>query len=204
MKMENKKDLNVIILGDNRVGKSSILQIIKQGESIENNNSSINKNNFIIKKKYERKKIEILLHFKDVENQITPQYIRDSHIVLLVFCDIKSLDYLRNSLHIYYKNNSNIFNPRFILVGNKCDTFGNDKDEIMKKGQEFAEEINAQFLTCSTTSLDNKDNIERYITTEAKNYIDEEEKSNNYINNERTVSITLNQQNHTKKFKCNC
>ena len=194
MKMENKKDLNVIILGDNRVGKSSILQIIKQGESIENNNSSINKNNFIIKKKYERKKIEILLHFKDVENQITPQYIRDSHIVLLVFCDIKSLDYLRNSLHIYYKNNSNIFNPRFILVGNKCDTFGNDKDEIMKKGQEFAEEINAQFLTCSTTSLDNKDNIERYITTEAKNY----------INNERTVSITLNQQNHKKKFKCNC
>ena len=204
MKMENKKDLNVIILGDNRVGKSSILQIIKQGESIENNNSSINKNNFIIKKKYERKKIEILLHFKDVENQITPQYIRDSHIVLLVFCDIKSLDYLRNSLHIYYKNNSNIFNPRFILVGNKCDTFGNDKDEIMKKGQEFAEEINAQFLTCSTTSLDNKDNIERYITTEAKNYIDEEEKNKNYINNERTVSITLNQQNHTKKFKCNC
>ena len=204
MKMENKKDLNVIILGDNRVGKSSILQIIKQGESIENNNSSINKNNFIIKKKYERKKIEILLHFKDVENQITPQYIRDSHIVLLVFCDIKSLDYLRNSLHMYYKNNSNIFNPRFILVGNKCDTFGNDKDEIMKKGQEFAEEINAQFLTCSTTSLDNKDNIERYITTEAKNYIDEEEKNKNYINNERTVSITLNQQNHTKKFKCNC
>ena len=204
MKMENKKDLNVIILGDNRVGKSSILQIIKQGESIENNNSSINKNNFIIKKKYERKKIEILLHFKDVENQITPQYIRDSHIVLLVFCDIKSLDYLRNSLHIYYKNNSNIFNPRFILVGNKCDTFGNDKDEIMKKGQEFAEEINAQFLTCSTTSLDNKDNIERYITTEAKNYIDEEEKNKNYINNERTVSITLNQQNHKKKFKCNC
>ena len=204
MKMENKKDLNVIILGDKRVGKSSILQIIKQGESIENNNSSINKNNFIIKKKYERKKIEILLHFKDVENQITPQYIRDSHIVLLVFCDIKSLDYLRNSLHIYYKNNSNIFNPRFILVGNKCDTFGNDKDEIMKKGQEFAEEINAQFLTCSTTSLDNKDNIERYITTEAKNYIDEEEKNKNYINNERTVSITLNQQNHKKKFKCNC
>ena len=204
MKMENKKDLNVIILGDNRVGKSSILQIIKQGESIENNNSSINKNNFIIKKKYERKKIEILLHFKDVENQITPQYIRDSHIVLLVFCDIKSLDYLRNSLHIYYKNNSNIFNPRFILVGNKCDTFGNDKDEIMKKGQEFAEEINAQFLTCSTTSLDNKDNIERYNTTEAKNYIDEEEKNKNYINNERTGSITLNQQNHTKKFKCNC
>ena len=204
MKMENKKDLNVIILGDNRVGKSSILQIIKQGESIENNNSSINKNNFIIKKKYERKKIEILLHFKDVENQITPQYIRDSHIVLLVFCDIKSLDYLRNSLHIYYKNNSNIFNPRFILVGNKCDTFGNDKDEIMKKGQEFAEEINAQFLTCSTTSLDNKDNIERYITTEAKNYIDEEEKNKNYIDNDRTGSITLNQQNHTKKFKCNC
>ena len=204
MKMENKKDLNVIILGDNRVGKSSILQIIKQGESIENNNSSINKNNFIIKKKYERKKIEILLHFKDAENQITPQYIRDSHIVLLVFCDIKSLDYLRNSLHIYYKNNTNIFNPRFILVGNKCDTFGNDKDEIMKKGQEFAEEINAQFLTCSTTSLDNKDNIERYITTEAKNYIDEEEKNKNYINNERTVSITLNQQNHTKKLKCNC
>ena len=204
MKMENKKDLNVIILGDKRVGKSSILQIIKQGESIENNNSWINKNNFIIKKKYERKKIEILLHFKDVENQITPQYIRDSHIVLLVFCDIKSLDYLRNSLHIYYKNNSNIFNPRFILVGNKCDTFGNDKDEIMKKGQEFAEEINAQFLTCSTTSLDNKDNIERYITTEAKNYIDEEEKNKNYINNERTGSITLNQQNHTKKFKCSC
>ena len=180
---EEKINLNVIILGDKGVGKSSIIQIIKNGEIKEHSNDlKDNNGNFILKRKYEKKKKIILLHLKEPEYQqilgdnIPIQYYRDSHIVLLVFCDIKTLNHLKNNLYTYYIDNVDNENSRFILIGNKSDTFGDDKKEIEKQGNKFAEEIDAQFLMCSTNSEDNKDNLDRYITTEAKRYIDEEEK----------------------------
>ena len=212
MKMENKKDLNVIILGDNDVGKSSLVQIIKNGKSKENDNSLVDKNeNFIIKAKYEKEKKVILLHLKEPEHQkiydgnIPKQYILDSHIVLLVFCDIKTLNSIKDSWYKSYKEKANIKNSRFILIGNKSDTFGDDKKEIEKQGNKFAEEIDAQFLMCSTNSEDNKDNLDRYITTEAKRYIDNEEKNKNDDNIQKSENITIgthDNQNNRRRFRC--
>ena len=104
------------------------------------------------------------------------QYIRDSHVVLFVFCDIKTLNKIKERWVKFYKEKANEDNSRFILVGNKSDIFGDDRDEIIKQGTLFAEELNAHFITCSAKSADNMDNLDRYITTEAKRFIDEEEK----------------------------
>ena len=64
-----------------------------------------------------------------------------------------------------------------ILIGNKSDTYGNidKREEIIKQGQIFSEEIDATFLTCSAKSNDNFDIIEKYIVTEAKRVIDKED-----------------------------
>ena len=87
-----------------------------------------------------------------------------------------TLDDIINRWYSFYQENTNIDNSRFILVGNKSDLFGNKRDEIINQGNQFAEEIDALFLTCSAKSADNMDNLERYILTESKRFIDDEEK----------------------------
>ena len=202
-------NLNVIILGDNDVGKSSLVQILKNEKSKDDNNLVDKNGNFIIKAKYEKENKILLLHLKEPEHQkiydgnIPKQYILNSHIVLLVFSNIKTLKKLQDKLYKFYKENANIENSRFILIGNKSDTFGNEKDEIMKQGNKFAEEIDAIFLTCSAKSLDNIDNLERFIITEAKRFISEGKKNKNNINENATISISSeNYPNRRKKRKC--
>ena len=205
---EEKINLNVIILGDKGVGKSSIIQIIKNGEIKEHSNDlKDNNGNFILKRKYEKKKKIILLHLKEPEYQqilgdnIPIQYYRDSHIVLLVFSDIETLNSLKERWYTFYKAHANIENSKFILIGNKSDIFGNEKEEIIRQGQEFADEINAHFITCSAKSKDNMDNLEKFIILEAKNYIDDNEKLEN---NEKSFSLNQTKSDNKDDSKCTC
>ena len=136
------------------------------------------------------------------QNSIPVQYIRNSHIVLLVFSDIDSLNNLKDRWYSFFKQYANIDNSRFILVGNKSDIFGNEKEEILREGQKFAEEINAHFITCSAKSEDNMNNLERFITSEAKNFIDQAEEILREINENKKLS--LNENNQDKKNDCKC
>ena len=198
------KTLNVITLGDSFVGKTSIIQRIKDDKFNETVQATIYLDHFCIERKYEKKNLIINLLFKDTAGQEKYQkepiqYIRDSHIVLLVFCDIKTLNTIRDRWYHFYKEKANIENSRFILIGNKSDIFGNNREEIIRQGQEFADEINAHFITCSAKSSDNMDNVDRYITTEAKRYIDDEEKYNK-VQEDKSFSI----KNMSKKEKKGC
>ena len=139
--MEKEKKLNLIILGDKGVGKTSIFNIIKEralNEGINDINDLNDVDCFIIKKKYERRNITISLNIKDIKNQenfngkLPAQYIRDSHIVLLVCSDIETLNSIKENWYKYYKDNTNIENSRFILIGNKSDIFGDKSDELIK------------------------------------------------------------------------
>ena len=94
----------------------------------------------------------------------------------MVFSNIETLNVIKERWYKHYKENTNIDNARFILVGNKSDIFGEMREEIVKQGEKFSEEIDALFVTCSAKIKDNLDNVERYITTEAKRYIENEEK----------------------------
>ena len=57
--------------------------------------------------------------------------------------------------------------------------------------------MHAHFMTCSAKCSDNMDNLERYIITEAKRFIDEEEKNKNVL--PRKSSIVLNKKEVNKE-----
>ena len=196
-----KKEINVVILGDKGVGKTSIFNILKGGTTNEKENNNINDmESFNIKRKYEKKNIIISLNINDVKNINNYKGNIHSNIILLVFCNIKTLNYIKEK-YILYNEKLNTNNIRYILIGNKIDEFGDKKDEIIKEGQKFGEEIDAHFITYSTQSKDNMDNVERFIMTEAKELIDNIDKqSNNNIHN----VILENNENENNGNCCNC
>ena len=214
--MEKIVEINVITLGAAGVGKTSILNRIKDGSFQEFYPVTIQTGSFTIKRKYEAKNLFISLNFRDTAGQekfqslIPIQYIRNSAVALLVFADIETLNDLINRWYKFYIKNINIYNSKFILVGNKSDIFGDKKDLIEQSGVEFAEKINAQFITCSAKSKDNMDNLERIIVTEAKRFINELEVKSNYDIERDTKLIKRKNvelkdgRNETGKKDCNC
>ena len=212
-----EKIIKIITLGESAVGKTSIIKRIKCKEKFDENlNPTILIEVFSIKRKYEKKNITMNLQFYDTGGQekfqsLTLNYIRDSQIILLVFSDIKTLDVLKERWINFYKDNTNIKNPKFILVGNKSDLFGNDRDEIVKKRDAFSEEINAHFITCSAKSADNMDNLERYIIAESKRFIDDEELENKNAvpsvdssSSNSSNKVKLKNKDISKNKKCSC
>ena len=203
--MEKNENINVITLGPSGVGKTSIIKRIKDGTFEDTYKTTIALDHFFIKSKYEKKHIIITLHFRDtnglesMQSLIPIQYLRDSHIVLLIFSDLDTLDDIINRWYSFYQENTNIDNSRFILVGNKSDLFGNKRDEIINQGNQFAEEIDALFLTCSAKSADNMDNLERYILTESKRFIDDEEKKKKNIDKKIKLDNKKNNKNNIDK-----
>ena len=211
----NERDIkiNIITLGACGVGKTSIINRIKDGTFQDYYKATVGLDYFDITRKYEKKNIIMTLHFNDTtgleqfQGIIPIQYIRDSHIVLLVFSDIETLNDIRKRWYIFYKKNANVDNSRFILLGNKSDLFGNEKEEIIKQGNIFAEEIDAHFITCSAKSSDNMDNVERYIISEAKRFIDENLKINKNDNKKMKLAydsdyILNDPKNQQRKRKC--
>ena len=186
--MEKVVKVNVMTIGSSGVGKSSIIKRIKDGVFDEFTQTTIGMGYSTINRKYEQKNLTICINFLDtmgLENYqdiIPPQHIRNSQIALLVFDSLKTLDDLIEKWYRFLKENNNNNSLRFILVGNKSDIFDDEKEEIIKNGEKFAEEINAQFITCSAKSKDNMDNLERFIINEAKGLIDELEKTVNIKN----------------------
>ena len=186
MEEEEDKEIKIITLGDKGVGKTSIIKRIKDLNYNEKNKSS---DYDIFFKYYETKYLTIKFTFYDIKNQEAYQnslnplpldYIKDSHIVILVFSNIDSLNNLKKKWYKFYKENTTIKNPRFILIGNISDISEKDKYDILKLVEEFSEEIDAHFLTCSENNndnidnIDNIDNVERYIIKEAKSFINRE------------------------------
>ena len=203
-----EKYINVITLGPIGVGKTSIINRIKTGKFEEKVKATVGFNTFIIKKPYQRKNLTIVLNFKDTGGEesylsfLPMQYIRNSHVVLLVFDSIDTLNDLMNRWLKFYKDNSNIDHSRFILIGNKSDLYGEQRDIIVQEGDKFSQDIDAHFITCSAKNADNMDNLERFILTEARRFIDEEEKYLNSIKNDNN-SDNNNKSNENKNFSIN-
>ena len=71
---------------------------IKNGTFTEKVEATLNINYFIIKKPYQKKNLTISLNFRDTagggqfQNILPKKYIRDSHIVLLVFDNVGTLN----------------------------------------------------------------------------------------------------------------
>ncbi len=193
--MEKQVKISVITLGDTGVGKTSIIKRIHDDSFQELMFSTHGMSDFFIQRNYTKKNIKIALCFKDTAGQelykeLPLQYIRNSHIVLLVFSTIETLNTIRERWYNFYKENANLEISKFILVGNKSDIFGDEREEIERQGQEFSEEINAHFITCSAKSKDNIDTLEQIIIDEAKRMIDLAEE---LLNEQNRIQLNNNQ-----------
>ena len=60
------------------------------------------------------------------------------------------------------------------MIANKSDLFGDNRQQIIKSGKEFSDEIDAFFISCSAKNADNMDNLENIIEKEAKRIVDEQ------------------------------
>ena len=193
--MEKQVKISVITLGDTGVGKTSIIKRIHDDSFQELMFSTHGMSDFFIERNYTKKNIKIALCFKDTAGQelykeLPLQYIRKSDIVLLVFSTIETLNTIRERWYNFYKENANLEISKFILVGNKSDIFGDEREEIERQGQEFSEEINAHFITCSAKSKDNIDTLEQIIIDEAKRMIDLAEE---LLNEQNRIQLNNNQ-----------
>ena len=194
--MEKQVKISVITLGDTGVGKTSIIKRIHDDSFQELMFSTHGMSDFFIERNYTKKNIKIALCFKDTAGQelykeLPLQYIRKSDIVLLVFSTIETLNTIRERWYNFYKENANLEKSKFILVGNKSDIFGDESEEIERQGQEFSEEINAHFITCSAKSKDNIDTLEQIIIDEAKRMIDLKEE---LLNEQNRIQLNNNQE----------
>ena len=207
--MEKEKVINVITLGDSGVGKTSIIQRFKDDTFSDDKNVTLGIDVIVLKRKFENRDLTISLNIHDTAGQevyksMPLNYIRNSHIVLLVFSNIKTLDEIKNRWLNLYKKHSNVENSIFIIVGNKSDIFGDQRDEIIKQGKQFAEKLDAYFITCSAKNKDNMDNLENYIVTEAKRFIKEEEKMQKYSNDKNNNKEIIIDKQSVKNKKSNC
>ena len=193
--MEKEKVINVITLGDSGVGKTSIIQRFKDDTFSDDKTVTLGMDVIILKRKFENRDLTISLNIHDTAGQevyksMPLNYIRNSHIVLLVFSTIETLNTIRERWYNFYKENANLEISKFILVGNKSDIFGDEREEIERQGQEFSEEINAHFITCSAKSKDNIDTLEQIIIDEAKRMIDLAEE---LLNEQNRIQLNNNQ-----------
>ena len=199
-----EKDINIITLGENGVGKTSIIKRIRDERFDDKEEPTLFIfSYFNIQKPYNKRNLIMNLNYHDtagqekIINSLPMRYIRNAHIVLLVFCDIESLNIIKDRWYKFYKKNANIKNSRFILIGNKSDIFGDKREEIIKQGEKFAEEIDALFMTCSAKSDDNLDNVQRYIEAEAKRFIDED--INNNVEQDDIKSFRIERKKRTNE-----
>ena len=208
--------ISIIILGESGVGKTSIIyRIIKKDDielaaTIACSFSSLSK--YYKKKNYN----EIKYEFYDTGgaenfNSLTKSYIRGRDIVLLVFCNLDTLEVLINRWYEFIRDNADISKTKFIVVANKSDSFGEDYEVIKLRGKEFAREIDAFFITCSAKSKENIDNLEDHIEYEAIKIIEQREEQRKKDNcnqgnkkNNKSIVIDMKNLEANNDRKCVC
>ena len=107
--MRDERKINLIVLGESSVGKSSIIKRIKDGTFQTDILSTCNFEVNIIQRNYKKYNIIISLIFHDTpgveqfQNIIPKHYLSESQIILLVFSDINTLNELKHRWNKFYK-----------------------------------------------------------------------------------------------------
>ena len=206
-----KTPWKLILIGDGRVGKTSIINKyinnkFNEGEEITVSSSYIEKIQIFNSKKY---KFSIWdTAGQEKFNSITPIYYRDAKGVLLVY-DITNLNSFSRVKK--WREELKTFNNNAIIViaGNKCD-FLNDKNNINKEfvdiniAKKYANDNNIELFFTSAKNGDNiievfENLMEKVFNKFVKNSIPDHKK--NY--NERNIVIN-NEEENEENTDCNC
>ena len=185
-----EKQIKIITLGPQAVGKTSIIERIihNKFEDYYQSTISLEFNNKTIKyKNSELKLMYVDTAGQEINNSLTLSYIRNSHIVLLVYDNLENFEELKKRWFHYYKENANKKNPKFLVIANKSDLFGHNREKIIQLGKDFADEIDAFFISCSAKSADNIDNVENHIETETKRLVNEEVNNKKNLNDKKNI-----------------
>ena len=102
--MEKIKKIKIITLGASGVGKTSIINRIVRNEFNANQITTVGIEKNSIERTYKKKNLIMNLTFVDTAGQerfqysLPKSYIRESHIVLLVFDSLETLEVIKVSL----------------------------------------------------------------------------------------------------------
>ena len=206
-----KTPLKLILIGDGRVGKTSIINKyinnkFNEGEEITVSSSYIEKIQIFNSKKY---KFSIWdTAGQEKFNSITPIYYRDAKGVLLVY-DITNLNSFSRVKK--WREELKTFNNNAIIViaGNKCD-FLNDKNNINKEfveidiAKKYANDNNIELFFTSAKNGDNiievfENLMEKVFNKFVKNYVQNNKKESNKRN-----IIIKNEEENEENSDCNC
>ena len=213
MSEEDAQHFKIIFLGDQYVGKSSILNRFYQDKFEENYQATIgldfHSKNVIIN----GNNVRLLLY--DTAGQekfksLIPMYIRDANIILVVY-DITNKDSFTHTEHwVNETKDLKRDDAIFVLVGNKLDLDEN-RTVTKKEAEDFATEQGFLFHEVSAKT---GDQVQELFTAKifpemARKYNigeeDEENGQSNQQNNENdTKGVKLNSNNKAGKKKGGC
>ena len=198
----------LIVIGDELVGKTSILKRFKFNQFNAIYEPTIGLEFESIPILIDDQSVNLLLYDMSGHQKfrgLIPLYTSDANIILLIY-DISKIDSFNNIDKWYSSlNNLNKKEVIFALVGNKCDLDYNRKVKI-EEAQKYAEEHNFIFQEVSAMNGDgiqelfmNKliEQIRTQFIQKGKYNIDEEEEK-------LKVNINNNEDKSTKKKKRCC
>ena len=204
--MSNEEEIiKIVLIGDEGVGKTSIISRYKNDTSIENMETSLGAS--FCGKKIQIGDKTVLINIWDTAGQekyhsISISFYRDAKIVCLVY-DITNQDSYVNLKEKWLKDVQNYGEKNTILavVGNKLDLY--EKEQVIEEeAREFAKEKNAIFKLTSAQSGAGINNlfeslIKKYLSLKFESK--EKEKKN-----ERTQSFRLGIDKNDKYYKKKC
>ena len=163
---EKSKNIKIAFVGDEGVGKTSIIMRIEQGIIQENLNSTVGMANRQTILKFNNKdpiKISNIDIGGREKNDLTLKYaIKDASGIVLVSC-VNNSGFSSDDLKANWLNSIKKYAPQDVilaLVLNKSDLLKENKEYNKDSVKEFAEEINAMYFV--TSALKNEGITEFY------------------------------------------
>ena len=152
---EEKSIINVVFLGDNSVGKTSIINRINKNEFKENEIHTDYLINFNYKYNNNKMKLDIIINDVDNNKKKTKDFvdiIKKSSIIFFVY-DVKNKDSLDNIeywIDLVTKMKDNINKNLLYILGNKNDKKdGLNNTPLIEEGKTIANDNNALFKAIS-------------------------------------------------------
>ena len=190
----------VVFLGDADVGKTQIVSRYVEDSFVEEYKPTVNVEYSYKLIKYNKKNIQIEVW--DTAGQesfksIAKYFCKGSQLIVFVYAidNKNSFINIKNWVDII-KNNTNE-NPKFLLVGNKCDL--EDKRQVStEEAKQYATENNMEFMEVSVKS---RFNIDIMFNSSLSKLFGDENKEKNNLNEVDKLKIDGSQDDNNSQKK---
>ena len=174
-KHENNQEeieVKIILLGDQGVGKTNLINLATKREFNPNERSSITACHSTLKMEIDGLKFQINIWDtvgQEKYRQLTKIFFNNSKIVIFVY-DITDVSSFKG-IESWHQEIIDRIGDDIIkgVVGNKIDLYQNE-EVLEEEGERYAESIKAKFLTISA-KCDSPERFEKYLRELLKEYI---------------------------------